>query len=534
MVKKHSLSMLHGVQRLLGRIFPGEWNPLYSLGALSFYLFWIDAVSGIYLFVFFETSIDGAYQSVEQITEEQWYLGGIMRSLHRYASAAMVVTVTLHLFKELIMGRFRGARWFSWVSGVPLLWLLFASGIGGYWLVWDERAQYIAITTAALFDWLPVTVEPMAFGFVSQDSLSDRFFSLLIFLHIGLPLALLGGMFIHIKRISQSRINPVPGLGIGFLAGLVVLSLVKPATSLAPANLDVAVARLGMDWFYLNLYPLVDRWGPGPVWLLLGLLTFLLILLPFVGRRGQGGAREAMAHVDPKFCNGCSWCVKDCPYDAIVMMEHESKEGHQQALVLDDYCVGCGICAGACPSATPFRTVDQFNSGIDLADLSISDIFQGTHRQLARVDSDEAIIVFGCSHGTALEQFQDNRTAVMTLPCVGQLPPSFIDYLCRRENVSGVLLTGCGTGDCYHRIGNLWVDGRIGNLRHPHVRHSDVRARIHTIWSGSGGQSEISSKLLEMRNALGSKLGIEAPAGDSLSVNSDSLTNRQRAGSDGH
>jgi hypothetical protein len=78
------------------------------------------------------------------------------------------------------------------------------------------------------------------------------------------------------------------------------------------------------------------------------------------------------------------------------------------------------------------------------------------------------------------------------------------------------------------------VDGRIGNLRHPHVRHSDVRARIHTIWSGSGGQSEISSKLLEMRNALGSKLGIEAPAGDSLSVNSDSLTNRQRAGSDGH
>ena len=524
--------MLHGAQRLLGRVFPGEWNPLYSLGALSFYLFWIDAVSGIYLFVFFETSIDGAYQSVEEITTEQWYVGGVMRSLHRYASAAMVVTVTLHLFKELIMGRFRDARWFSWVSGVPLLWLLFASGIGGYWLVWDERAQYIAITTADFFDWLPVTVEPMAFGFLSQESLSDRFFSLLIFLHVGIPLALLAGMFVHIKKISQSRINPVPGLGIGFLAGLVILSLVKPATSLAPANLDVAVTRLGMDWFYLNLYPLINRWGPGPIWLLLGLLTVLLILLPFISGRGKGEASESIARVNPEFCNGCSWCVSDCPYEAIVLVEHESKEGHRQATVRQDHCVGCGICAGACPSATPFRTVDQFDNGIDLADASVRDIFHDTNRQLARLDSDEVIVIFGCSHATALESFRNSKTATVTLPCIGQLPPSFIDYLCRRQNVSGVLLTGCGSGDCYHRSGNQWVDERIRDARQPHVRHSDVRARVATVWSGAGGELDIERKLLKMRSAMGAERGTKASAKAGPSDTSVSLTNRQRAGTD--
>lgn len=526
--------MLHGAQGLLGRVFPGEWNPLYSLGALSFYLFWIDVVSGIYLFVFFETSIDGAYQSVQQITQDQWYLGGIMRSLHRYASAAMVVTVTLHLCKELIMGRFRGARWFSWVSGVPLLWLLFASGIGGYWLVWDERAQYIAITTADFFDWLPVTVEPMAFGFLTRESLSDRFFTLLIFLHIGIPLALLAGMFIHIKNISQCRTNPVPGLGIGFLAGLVVLSLVKPATSLAPANLDVAVTRLGLDWFYLNLYPLMNSWGPGPVWLLLGSLTFLLILLPFVGKRDKWEASEGLAHVNPDFCNGCSWCVADCPYEAILLIEHESKQGYQQAMVLQDNCVGCGICAGACPSATPFRTVDQFKTGIDLPDFPISDIFQQVNRQLDRLGSDEVIMVFGCSHGTVLDVFQDNRTATMTLPCIGQLPPSFIDYLCRRENLSGVLLTGCDTGDCYHRSGNRWVDGRITKRRQPHVRHSDVREQIVTIWSGTGGQRQISQKLMEMRSTLGSKRVTKDSAPGSFSrAPCSSATNRRGAASDG-
>jgi quinol-cytochrome oxidoreductase complex cytochrome b subunit/coenzyme F420-reducing hydrogenase delta subunit len=498
-VSNYSLSLLHATERSLSRIFPQQWNPLFSLGALSFYLFWIDAVSGIYLFVFFETSIDGAYQSVQQITEEQWYLGGIMRSLHRYASSAMAVTVTLHLFKELIMKRYVGARWFSWITGVPLLWLLFASAIGGYWLVWDLRAQYIATTTADFLDWLPITTEPMAFGFITQQALSDRFFSLLIFLHIGIPLALLLGMFIHIKRINNSKSNPTLGLGIGFLLALIVLSLVKPATSLAPANLDSAVAQLGMDWFYLNLYPLINEWGAGPVWMLLSLLTILLSLLPFMGRRKTDAT--SIASVDPEFCNGCSWCYADCPYEAIVMADHSTKRGRQQAIVLADYCVGCGICAGACPSATPFKRVNQLKTGIDLPDDPISDMLESTKRKLDELNAEERIVVFGCSHGTALETFADGATVTVTLPCIGQLPPSFIDYLCKRENVSSVLLTGCASGDCYHRFGNTWLEERIVALREPHVRSLQVRKQISSLWTGTGGEPEIARRLAELRDA---------------------------------
>lgn len=504
MLSEYSLSLLHAAERSLGRAFPQKWNPLYSLGALSFYLFWIDAFTGIYLFIFFETSIDGAYQSVQQITEEQWYLGGIMRSLHRYASAAMVVTVTLHLFKELIMKRYTGARWFSWVSGVPLLWLLFASGIGGYWLVWDVRAQYIATTTADFLDWLPLATEPMAFGFITQEALSDRFFSLLVFLHIGVPLALLMGMFIHILRINNSRSNPTMGLGVGFLLALVVLSLIKPAVSLEPANLDEAVTQLGMDWFYLNLYPLINRWGPGPVWLFLGLLTMLLCLLPFLKQglfmREKGQADDGrIARVDAEFCNGCSWCFADCPYEAIVMDDHPSKEGHRMAVVLADYCVGCGICAGACPSATPFKRVNQLKTGIDLPDYQIGDILQSTKRKLDQLSTEEKIVVFGCIHGTLLDSFDDDVTVTVTLPCIGQLPPSFIDFLCSREKVSNVLLTGCASGNCYHRIGNDWLEERIVNLRQPHVRSSIVRKRISSLWTGPGGEQEIAGKLAAIR-----------------------------------
>ena len=107
-----------------------------------------------------------------------------MRSLHRYASGAMVVTVTLHLIREFVLGRFRGVRWFSWLSGVPLLWLLFAAGIGGYWLVWDRLAQFIAVATSEWIDWLPMFGDTLARNFLTDRSVSDRLFSLLVYLHI--------------------------------------------------------------------------------------------------------------------------------------------------------------------------------------------------------------------------------------------------------------------------------------------------------------------------------------------------------------
>ena len=55
--------------------FGTEWNPLYHLGTLSFFLFWIILVSGIYLFIPFHGSLEGAHASVEWMTHEQWYAG---------------------------------------------------------------------------------------------------------------------------------------------------------------------------------------------------------------------------------------------------------------------------------------------------------------------------------------------------------------------------------------------------------------------------------------------------------------------------
>ena len=147
---------------ILNNIFGNDLNPFYYLGALGFYFFWVIAVSGAYLYAFYRTGIELSYPSVEYLTNEQWYFGGIMRSLHRYAADALVVVMVLHMLREFVLGRFRGARWFAWITGVLLIWLIYASGINGYWMVWDKLAQYSTVATMEWFDWLPIFSEPMS------------------------------------------------------------------------------------------------------------------------------------------------------------------------------------------------------------------------------------------------------------------------------------------------------------------------------------------------------------------------------------
>ena len=80
------------VEAVFNRAFGDRLNPLYHLGSISFYLFWLVAASGLYLYAFFETGVADAYASVDALTYRQWFAGGVLRSVHRYASDAMVQT----------------------------------------------------------------------------------------------------------------------------------------------------------------------------------------------------------------------------------------------------------------------------------------------------------------------------------------------------------------------------------------------------------------------------------------------------------
>lgn len=285
LIQRIGQSLLLRVEKRFNAVFGAEMNPLYQLGAISFFLFWVVLGSGFYLYAFYRTGVSEAYSSVEKITHEQWYLGGIMRSLHRYASDGMVIVVLVHMLRNFVMNRLSGFRAFSWITGIVLLLLLIISGINGYWLVWDQLAQFVAVASTEFLDWLPVFVSPLVRNFLTPDSINDRFFSLLSFMHLGIPLAMLIFIMVHTQRVSGARTQPSRQLAIGWGLTLLALAMIKPALSQGgPADLSTVATQIKLDWFFLAVYPLIYIWPPEQLWALVGGIMAFLLLLPLLAR----------------------------------------------------------------------------------------------------------------------------------------------------------------------------------------------------------------------------------------------------------
>ncbi|MCP4329649.1 MAG: hydrogenase iron-sulfur subunit [Alphaproteobacteria bacterium] len=491
-------------ERLLDRFFGAAWNPLYNLGALGFFYFWIVVVSGIYVYIFFDTGTTRAYDSLEYLTRDQWYLGGVMRSLHRYASDGLILMMAVHMLREFSLDRYRGTRWFTWFTGVPIFWLVVISGITGYWLVWDKLAQYVAIATTELFDVLPIFGEPIARNFLTPLSLDSRFFTLMMFMHIAVPLTLLLILWIHLQRVSRPRINPPRGLAVGTFAMLLVLSFVHPAVSQAPADLSVIPATIGLDWFYLFGYPLIDMWSGWAVWAFAITVSLMLAILPWMPPMRRASA--AVVHLES--CNGCSRCEADCPFNAITMVPRsDGLAFEEEAVVNPALCVGCGICAGACPTAMPFRRRGELIPGIELAERPVAGLRREVEAAAEGLSGDHRVLVVGCDHGVAIGGLRLANVAAVRLPCIGALPPSFIDFVLTRDLFDGVLLAGCADGECYNRFGISWTKQRIARQRDPYLRGRVARDRIGFCWAAPREEKKLAREAKNFADNLPTESG---------------------------
>ncbi len=507
-------AVLHRVEGWFNFVFGLGENPLYYLGGLTVFFFWVVLVSGIYVFIFFETNVWGAYQSVESMTYDQWYIGGVMRSLHRYASDAAIITLFFHIVGEFAKDRHRGFRWYSWFTGIPLLWLVFPLGITGYWLVWDQLGQYVAIASSELLDWLPIFTDPMARNFLTDEALSDRFFTLMAFIHlVGLPIFLIFGVWFHLLRLAHPKLNPPRSLAIGSMVALLVLSFAMPAESQGPADLSRVPTSLDFDWFYLLAYPLLDYGSPALLWGVLFGVSIFLSVLPWLPRRRDLPAAE----VDLNFCNGCARCFNDCPFGAITMMPRS--DGHKrhakEATVDPSLCAGCGICAGACPTAMPFRRGEKLQTGIDMPTFSIHDLRAAGNEAIENLEGEVKLLIYGCDNGADVKSLNLPGVASISLACLANVPPSFVDYVLHSKRVDGVLLTGCRQGDCQFRLGNQWVEERFTGKREPHMRVRVDMRRIKMIWAGHGDQAVLVREIEAYIDELKALKAEGVPLGDS-------------------
>jgi len=317
------------------RVFGDRLNPMYYLGATSYWMFWLVVASGLYVYVFYETGVDKTYASMESITHGQWWAGGIMRSVHRYASDAMVLTMLLHMTRHFAFDRYRSFRAFSWVTGVIVLWLVYVSGVNGFMLPWDKLAQFVVIGTTEWLDSLPVFNGILTRNFITPEAITDRLFSLLSFLHIGIPLVVMLALWVHTQRVPRAAQIPPRRLAYGLVAMLLVLALVKPVVSQAPADFHTAPTTLDFDWFYLTVYPLIYAWDPLKLWIACAGVTVLLLAMPWLppARTGKGQAYHLTAHPGRQGAPvRAGETLLDAGLRAGIALPYECRSG------------GCGVC----------------------------------------------------------------------------------------------------------------------------------------------------------------------------------------------
>ena len=477
------------LELLATRITSAELNPLYYLGAIGIFFLLVILVTGIYLFFFYNITAEGAYPSVQWLTEEQWWLGGIMRSAHRYASQGLVVVMVLHVARCLVTGRYRHWRWVAWVTGVGAAWIVVIGGIFGYWLVWDETAQLAASLASAMIEAVPIFGLPLRLNFARPENLTDQLFYIVFFIHFGTIVFLFILLWVHLSRITKAVINPPKAMAYALVAVLLLLSLVKPAVSEGPARLDVLPGEVYFDWFFFFVFPALKYVSEHTLWIGIIAATLAAGAVPWMGR----GRRRRAVEVSYEDCTGCELCMEDCPYVAIKIRPRTDNRPYDlEAVVTPQRCASCGICVGSCD----YRAINL----PDLTEFDVKDRIRGLCGELGGAEG--SVLVFHCARSASLDGIADGSgriegrpaVRVVVLPCIGMLQPSMIT-IPFEAGVDGVLIVGCRPMDCHFRRGNEWVAARLAGTRPPVVRRTVDRTRLRLLWLSAVETGEFLAEL---------------------------------------
>ncbi|MHB1311118.1 MAG: cytochrome b N-terminal domain-containing protein [Gemmatimonadaceae bacterium] len=448
-----SLRLLRAADAAATRVYGWRRNPLHQSGALAVTLLVLLIGTGLFLLVGYRVS--APWQSVAALQAQPW-LGRWMRSLHRFASDAMIVAVVVHAWRMFAQRRSWGPRVLAWTSGVMLLFVLFVSGWTGYVLVWDTFGAQLAVGGARLFDTLPVLSEPVRRIFAGDESVPAAFFFINLFLHIAVPLGAGVALWIHVSRLARPTLSPPRALAMWVIGALTALAIVAPVQLADEAAMLTIPRSVPMDGFYAFWLPWADALPP--IWAWVGAIGTLALALAVPRLTRQPRTDEwAPSVVDPRLCTGCDQCPQDCPWDAITMQPRDDGRVGLVAHVDEAKCVSCGICAGSC---APMGVGPALRTGRDqLAALR-------RHLQLVDKVTPARRVAICCEHAAPshLEPLRALSADIQLVPCAGNVHSSVVERNIR-QGAAGVMIYTCAPRDCRGREGPKWLHERMYNGR---------------------------------------------------------------------
>ena len=175
----------------------------FCLGGLSFFLFLVLTVTGVYLMFFYIPSTTQAYSNILDIQAHQPF-GLLTRNVHRWAAHLMVFFVFLHMMRVFYHGAYKPPREFNWVVGIILLFTTILLSFTGYLLPWDQIA-YWAITIGTNFaTYVPVFNTPTQILLLGGLEVGQNTLLRFYVLHIMvLPLVAAIFLAVHFWRIRK-------------------------------------------------------------------------------------------------------------------------------------------------------------------------------------------------------------------------------------------------------------------------------------------------------------------------------------------
>ena len=185
----------------------------WCIGGTPAYLFIVQIVSGILLTFYYVPSPEFAYESVVAISD-QIRFGSYVRSIHRWSSHLMIVTLLLHMMRVFFTGAYRPPRELNWMIGCCLLLLTLGAGFTGYSLVWEQLSYWGATVAANLLAAVPLIGDHLAGFLRGGDAVGQSMLTRLFVLHIGaVPTLMIGCVSIHIYLVRAHGISELGSPG---------------------------------------------------------------------------------------------------------------------------------------------------------------------------------------------------------------------------------------------------------------------------------------------------------------------------------
>jgi menaquinol-cytochrome c reductase cytochrome b subunit len=200
-------SLSGGARWMMFRKVPKGTNWFYTLGSATMFAFLNQAVTGVFLAMYYDPSPTRAYESARYITNEA-FLGEFVRGMHKWGSTVMVILVFLHMARTFFFGAYKYPRELNWVIGVVLVVLTLIMSLTGYLLPFDQRSYWATVVAMNINGTGPLVGPYLADFLLAGPEFGattlSRFYAVHMLLVPGLIAALIGAHLYLVAKLGTT------------------------------------------------------------------------------------------------------------------------------------------------------------------------------------------------------------------------------------------------------------------------------------------------------------------------------------------